>query len=46
VENLPLARDGRLAKQVRTLLAAGYDVTVVGRGDPGNRAFAGVDLVE
>ncbi len=46
VENLPLARDRRLGKQTATLVAAGYDVTVVCRSDPGNRSLAGVDVVE
>ncbi len=46
VENLPLARDRRLGKQTGTLVAAGYDVTVVCRSDPGNRALAAVDVVE
>ncbi|MEX5718526.1 glycosyltransferase [Geodermatophilus maliterrae] len=46
VENLPLARDRRLGKQTGALVAAGYDVTVVCRSDPGNRALAGVDVAE
>jgi glycosyltransferase involved in cell wall biosynthesis len=46
VENLPLARDRRLEKQTRTLAAAGYDVTVICRRDPGNRAIPGVRVAE
>ena len=46
VENQPLAWDERLGKQVRTLVTAGYDVTVVCRQDPGNRIFPGVDVVD
>jgi glycosyltransferase involved in cell wall biosynthesis len=46
VENLPLARDRRLGKQVRSLVRNGFDVTVVCRRNAGNRAVAAVDLVE
>ena len=46
VENLPLAQDRRLEKQTRTLADAGYDVTVVCRRDPGNRAVPGVRVAE
>ena len=45
-ENLPLARDRRLGKQVRTLVGAGFTVTVICRSDPGNRAVADVDVLE
>lgn len=37
VENVPLARDHRLRKQARTLLASGFDVTVICRADPRNK---------
>jgi glycosyltransferase involved in cell wall biosynthesis len=37
VENRPLASDHRLKKQVRTLLASGFDVTVICRSDPHNK---------
>jgi len=46
VENLPLAWDRRLGKQVRTLVDAGYAVSVICRRDPGNRDVAGVDVHE
>jgi glycosyltransferase involved in cell wall biosynthesis len=46
VENLPLARDRRLGKQVRSLVAAGYGVTVICRRAQGNRRFEGVDVLE
>jgi glycosyltransferase involved in cell wall biosynthesis len=36
VENVALARDHRLQKQVSSLLAHGYRVSVICRGDPGN----------
>jgi glycosyltransferase involved in cell wall biosynthesis len=39
VENLSLARDHRLQKQVRTLSESGYRVSVVCRADPGNHAL-------
>jgi glycosyltransferase involved in cell wall biosynthesis len=41
VENVALARDHRLQKQVSSLLAHGFRVTVVCRSDPQNGAFAG-----
>ena len=37
VENVPLARDHRLRKQARALLASGFDVTVICRADPRNK---------
>ncbi|HEY6294533.1 MAG TPA: glycosyltransferase, partial [Streptosporangiaceae bacterium] len=37
VENVPLTRDHRLRKQASTLLASGFDVTVICRTHPGNR---------
>jgi glycosyltransferase involved in cell wall biosynthesis len=37
VENVPLARDHRLRKQANTLLASGFDVTVICRRHPVNR---------
>lgn len=37
VENVPLARDHRLRKQASTLLASGFDVTVICRRDPRNK---------
>lgn len=37
VENRPLASDHRLKKQARTLLANGFDVTVICRSDPRNK---------
>lgn len=39
VENIPLCVDPRVRKQVRTLLEAGYRVSVVTRSDPGNAAY-------
>ncbi|MGZ4636658.1 glycosyltransferase family 4 protein [Oryzihumus sp.] len=36
VENVSLARDHRLRKQASSLHAAGYEVTVICRRDPGN----------
>jgi len=39
VENIPLCVDPRVRKQVRTLLAAGYRVSVITRRDPGNAAY-------
>ena len=45
VENIPLARDRRLGKQVGTLRGAGFAVTVCCRRDPGNRA-PGVDVID
>src|SRR5205823_3888089 len=41
VENVALARDHRLQKQVGTLSASGYRVTVICRADPGNHAYSG-----
>src|SRR5438477_1164645 len=46
VENVALARDHRLQKQVGTLSASGYRVTVICRADPGNRAYPGVRVHE
>ena len=46
VENVPLARDHRLRKQVGTLLAHGYRVTVICRADPRNHAYPGVRVRE
>src|SRR6266542_2480559 len=46
VENVALARDHRLRKQAMSLLAAGYDVSVICRSDPRNRAFDGIRLYE
>lgn len=37
VENRPLAYDHRLKKQARTLLANGFEVTVICRSDPRNK---------
>lgn len=37
VENVSLARDHRLRKQASSLLAAGYEVSVICRRDPDNR---------
>lgn len=42
VENVPLGIDQRLRKQVPTLLAAGYRVSVVTRRDPANERFRSV----
>jgi glycosyltransferase involved in cell wall biosynthesis len=39
VENVPLGIDQRLRKQIPTLLAAGYRVSVVTRRDPANERF-------
>jgi glycosyltransferase involved in cell wall biosynthesis len=39
VENVSLARDHRLQKQVASLAAHGYRVTVICRSDPGNERF-------
>jgi glycosyltransferase involved in cell wall biosynthesis len=39
VENVALARDHRLQKQVGTLWENGYRVTVICRADPGNHAY-------
>ena len=45
-ENVPLARDHRLDKQVVTLVEHGFAVTVICRRDPGNAAFPGVRVLE
>jgi glycosyltransferase involved in cell wall biosynthesis len=39
VENVALARDHRLRKQVEALVSCGYRVSVICRRDPGNRAY-------
>jgi glycosyltransferase involved in cell wall biosynthesis len=44
VENVALARDHRLQKQVSSLQAHGYRATVICRSDPGNDRFAGTRL--
>lgn len=44
VENVALARDHRLQKQVSSLQAHGYRVTVICRSDPANDHFAAVRL--
>ena len=46
VENEPLGRDRRLEKQMRSLVEAGYRVTVVTRRHPGNHDIPGIDVVE
>jgi glycosyltransferase involved in cell wall biosynthesis len=46
VENVALARDHRLRKQAAALISAGYQVSVICRSDPGNRAFDGIRLYE
>lgn len=46
VENVSLARDHRLRKQVGALHRAGYRVSVICRHDPSNRVPAGVRLLE
>ncbi len=46
VENVSLARDHRLRKQVSALVAAGYRVSVISRRDPGNRAVPDVTVYE
>ena len=46
VENVPLARDHRLHKQVEALHAAGADVSVICPADPANRDVANVHLYE
>ncbi len=43
IENVPLARDHRARKQVRTLLASGYSVCVISRRDPDNEPYRGED---
>jgi glycosyltransferase involved in cell wall biosynthesis len=44
VENVALARDHRLQKQVSSLHGHGYRVTVICRSDPGNGRFTGARL--
>jgi glycosyltransferase involved in cell wall biosynthesis len=44
VENVALARDHRLRKQVSSLHAHGYRVTVICRSDPGNECPPGIRL--
>lgn len=44
VENVALARDHRLQKQASSLRAHGHRVTVICRGDPGNRQFPGIGV--
>lgn len=44
VENVALARDHRLQKQVSSLQTHGYRVTVICRSDPGNDRITGVRL--
>jgi glycosyltransferase involved in cell wall biosynthesis len=44
VENVAIARDHRLQKQVSSLVAHGYRVTVVCRSDPDNDRFTGARL--
>jgi glycosyltransferase involved in cell wall biosynthesis len=39
IENVPLARDHRAAKQVETLLEAGYQVSVISQRHTDNRRF-------
>lgn len=47
VENVPLGIDNRLKKQVRTLVASGFDVTVICRRDPRNKSCVpGVRVVQ
>ncbi|GIG61520.1 glycosyltransferase WbuB [Longispora fulva] len=46
VENVPLARDARLRRQARALLAAGYRVTVICPRDPGNASVNGVRVLD
>lgn len=41
VENVALARDHRLQKQVAALQGHGYRVTVICRSDPGNQRYGG-----
>jgi glycosyltransferase involved in cell wall biosynthesis len=38
IENVSLADDHRLKKQARTLLASGFDATVICRSHPGNKS--------
>ncbi|MGO4342623.1 glycosyltransferase family 4 protein [Pedococcus sp. 2YAF34] len=46
VENVSLAHDHRLRKQAASLAAAGYEVTVICRRDPGNRRLPGVRVLD
>jgi glycosyltransferase involved in cell wall biosynthesis len=46
VENVSLARDHRLRKQVSSLVAAGYRVSVICRSDPANQRLAGARLYQ
>jgi glycosyltransferase involved in cell wall biosynthesis len=46
VENLPLARDHRLRKQVAALAGGGYRVSVICRADPQNAAVPDVAVHE
>ena len=47
VENVPLGMDNRLKKQTRTLLASGFDVTVICRRHPRNKSCVpGVHVVQ
>src|SRR6266699_5018192 len=46
VENVSLARDHRLQKQVMTLISDGYRVGVICRRDPGNHEWDGVRVHE
>jgi glycosyltransferase involved in cell wall biosynthesis len=47
IENVPLARDHRLRKQAAALLASQFEVTVICRRDPGNKACVpGVRVIE
>jgi glycosyltransferase involved in cell wall biosynthesis len=46
VENVPLARDHRLRKQVGSLVASGFEVSVICRADPANRRQRGIRLYE
>ena len=46
VENVALARDHRLRKQIAALLSQGYRVSVICRSDPQNHAYEGIRLHE
>ena len=47
VENVPLGTDNRIKKQARTLLASGFDVTVICRRHPRNKTCVpGVHVVQ
>jgi glycosyltransferase involved in cell wall biosynthesis len=41
VENVSLARDHRLRKQAKSLLEAGFEVSMICRSDPGNHGATG-----